>query len=133
MCVCVTFTGGLNVLRDVLPGFFSLKKLRLKKLKRFARSLDGGYSKPWPEFVHTKARLLRYISMWTKNAHTHQLKALPRKLLRAGFQRTAEKVHEMLTRIEEKVIMCRATLEEQIYVWNEDYVTLRDVMLPYML
>lgn len=99
-------SGGLNMLRDILPEFFSHRKCRLSKLKRFVRSLCKENDRPQVRALDSRAQLLRYITEWTENAHKHQLRALPNMLRRSGLQITARKVKEMLMRIEEKVSMC---------------------------
>ncbi|MCJ8728066.1 hypothetical protein PDJAM_G00000260 [Pangasius djambal] len=103
--------GGLNVLRDVLPGFFSHRNRiflppKLSKLKRFVHLLCGKDCRPRLRSLNTRALLLQYIAEWIEKAPTHQLKALPNMLQRSSLRNTADKVQDMVTRIEEKVSVC---------------------------
>lgn len=104
---CFSVSGGLNVLRDIIPEFLSNQKCRLSKLKRFARSLCEKNDGHQVRALDSRALLIRYITKWTENAHTHQLRALPNVLRRSGLQSTARKINEILIQIEEKVSVCQ--------------------------
>ncbi|XP_060776952.1 tumor necrosis factor receptor superfamily member 11B-like [Neoarius graeffei] len=104
-------SGGLNLIRNVLPGLFSRGNIRLSKLKRFVHLLSDKDNDCWPRCPKTRAMLLHTITVWTENAPTHKLKALPTMLLRSGLRSSVEKVQDMVTRIEEKISVCQNLLD----------------------
>ncbi|KAF4087677.1 hypothetical protein AMELA_G00073270 [Ameiurus melas] len=106
-CANLTNGGGFDMLRDIVPGFFTHHNVKMSKLKKFVLLLCDHNDRSCLRSLRTRALLLRYITEWTENARVHQLKALPKTLQRSGLRSTAEKVQEMVTRIEVWVSMCR--------------------------
>ncbi|KAF5905963.1 tumor necrosis factor receptor superfamily member 11B-like [Clarias magur] len=96
-CANLTSEGGLNLLRDVLPKLFSRPSMKLSKLRKLVSYLNGNR-----QCVRLRALLLLHITEWTKQAHTHQLKALPQMLQRSGLSDASVKVQRMMRRIEKK-------------------------------
>ncbi|XP_026881374.2 tumor necrosis factor receptor superfamily member 6B-like isoform X3 [Electrophorus electricus] len=91
------------LLRDVLQGFFSHAKLKMRKLSRFVQLLnhDGR-----PDRLQ-RFTLLLDVKSWIVTAHKHQLAKLPEILRISGLRGAKGKIDRILTQFEKAYRFCK--------------------------
>ncbi|XP_048850444.1 tumor necrosis factor receptor superfamily member 6B-like [Brienomyrus brachyistius] len=95
-CDSLKAGGGLELLRGILPNFFSYHKLSKRTLERFVRrSLYPGRR----HGSFQNASLRKHLTMWVKEAGVEKLTKLPKMLRRWGLHHVAEKLEKKIRKV----------------------------------
>ncbi|KAJ8394633.1 hypothetical protein AAFF_G00044360 [Aldrovandia affinis] len=108
-CEDLNSRGGLDYLKEILPGFFTHQRMNPNKLQRFMNKLvlkNGDRAPEHSGHWDTSNVLQNHFREWLKEASKERLKELPEILRKVRLHNAADKLERKIKKVENGVYLC---------------------------
>ncbi|KAI1894202.1 hypothetical protein AGOR_G00113400 [Albula goreensis] len=106
-CEDTKLRGGIDFLREILPDFFAVQRMKSKRALKLLRTLTSGNRLHENRGVRDTSKALQNVfSEWVKTASEEKLKKLPDLLRQLRLDNMADKLERKIRKVESAIYLC---------------------------